>query len=62
LPRSGRGTPKKDNYAAGALAAARARTFGHSTLYRKLKEFGLEPSESELLPSDTEEPPFQAAG
>jgi len=41
---------------------ARRLGIGRSTLYRKLKEFGLEPSESELPPSDSEEPPIQAAG
>jgi DNA-binding NtrC family response regulator len=40
---------------------ARRLGIGRSTLYRKLKEFGLEASENEAAES-AEEPPFQAAG
>jgi DNA-binding NtrC family response regulator len=40
---------------------ARRLGIGRSTLYRKLKEFGLEPSEGEA-PESADEPPFQAAG
>jgi DNA-binding NtrC family response regulator len=40
---------------------ARRLGIGRSTLYRKLKEFGLETSEDEA-PESTEEPPRQAAG
>jgi DNA-binding NtrC family response regulator len=40
---------------------ARRLGIGRSTLYRKLKEFGLEPSEGEV-PETADEPPRQAAG
>ncbi|MGA7674837.1 MAG: sigma-54 dependent transcriptional regulator [Rhizomicrobium sp.] len=40
---------------------ARRLGIGRSTLYRKLKDFGLESSESEV-PESTEEPPRQLAG
>jgi DNA-binding NtrC family response regulator len=43
---------------------ARRLGIGRSTLYRKLKEFGLEPAEGEGPPSETgeEDAPLQAAG
>ena len=40
---------------------ARRLAIGRSTLYRKLKEFGLEASEDEAAGS-ADEPPRQAAG